>query len=285
MCRESSVNPNKWSLEKAIQPIRVSVYDGPTPCKPDHDALRLLPRDTDAYGSQAPLAAAPPSSAHLGVFSALAPTSSTAAHTSGVRLGGHPPREASRVDIQLGVVLPWCSVCSSCSGVGIRSEMRAAVHLSGLHVFFERLPAVLHHPREPTCRVCNPVVFPPRSACAAGPLGLGCTFSRPAPYAPLVAVRHRSLSSAAERSSLENGYVPRGPSGLVPMHSTRAESPVFFWLPCTLHPPLLRDEHSDLRIRPPIHALDSILTPPTTIPPLFPLPPLVAHLLHVCFRN
>ncbi|KAJ7872399.1 hypothetical protein B0H13DRAFT_2349508 [Mycena leptocephala] len=42
--------------------------------------------------------------------------------------------------------------------------------------------------------------------------------------------------------------------------------PVFFWLSCTLHPPLLRDEHSDLRIRPPIHALDSI----PLHPPLFP---------------
>jgi hypothetical protein len=43
----------------------------------------------------------------------------------------------------------------------------------------------------------------------------------------------------------------------------------------TLHPPLPRDEHSDLRIRPPIHALGSIITLPTTIPLLFPLPPLL----------
>ncbi|KAJ7798213.1 hypothetical protein B0H13DRAFT_2505345 [Mycena leptocephala] len=189
-----------------------------------YTALRLLPRDTDAYVSQTPLAAHPPS---------------------------------------------------------LRREMRAAgVHLSGLHVF-ERLPAVLHHPREPTCRVCDPV---------AGPLGLGCTYSLALLRTPC---RRSTSISLLCRGTL--GYVPPGPSGLAPMHSTRAEvfsaasftpgvasparsksfGPVFFWLSCTLHPPLLRDEHSDLRIRPPIHALGSILHPP-----LFPPSSPVAYLLN-----
>ncbi|KAJ7909405.1 hypothetical protein B0H13DRAFT_2661503 [Mycena leptocephala] len=80
----------------------------------DYAALRLLPGDTDAYFSQAPLAAHPPSLRTpwrlLGPPHArrLLPPSKSM-HTSGVRLGGHPLREASRVDIQLGLILPWYS--------------------------------------------------------------------------------------------------------------------------------------------------------------------------------
>ncbi|KAJ7912003.1 hypothetical protein B0H13DRAFT_2327741 [Mycena leptocephala] len=115
--------------------------------------------------------------------------------------------------------------------------------------------------------MCDPVVFAPRSGCA-GTCGIAESEVRVAEFQVKAQARTSclpthasapSLSSAAESSSLENGYIPyRRPIRILCFQK-------------------LYDQ-SGLRKWPPTHTLGSIVTPPTTFPFLaFPpdtLPPL-----------
>ncbi|KAJ7854909.1 hypothetical protein B0H13DRAFT_2358168 [Mycena leptocephala] len=163
------------------------------------------------------------------------PTSSTAAY-SDVRIGDHPLHEASRVDIQLGVVRLRFNFRPGYFAIGIRRAMRAGLDLPpGLHASLtERLPVVPHRPGEPTYRVSDLRRLPPRSAVA---LAWGTTkgkervqvVARPASLRTPPGLR--SPSAAADRSPFKNGSIV-GRLGLACIRSARAE--VFRAASCTL---------------------------------------------------
>ncbi|KAJ7873440.1 hypothetical protein B0H13DRAFT_2349058 [Mycena leptocephala] len=192
-----------------------------------HTTLRLLPRDTDA---SSPKRLSRPirllrTPWRLRVFrsqlllTVFTPTSRTAAHTSDLRLGGHPLREASRVDVQLGVVHPRCSIHPSCLA-SIFLLVSTSSPLSACPLFF-----FTHGSRLIKCTI---------AFCARGELRnweersengdfqvKAEAYIQP-PAHPFI-FHYRSLSSAAERSWLENSYVPWERSGLAGVCSMRAE--------------------------------------------------------------